>query len=149
MLIPAVFLLYNTLFHINIICATKSQLIPVWVMKVCSEHFRVTSQTQYVWMQLCYVAKTLWTLKGLGNRWKLQSKQIIKSKLKLGAKVVNQLYALYLWRLVLQFCIRTHNENNFNGFNLIPQVQFIHITDFTIPLRMTSIFLLKKGVEQE
>lgn len=63
--------------------------------------------------------------------------------------MVNQLDALYLWRLVFQFCIRTNGENNFNGFNLIPWVQFIHITDFTVPLRMTYIFLLKKGVEQE
>lgn len=116
-------------------------------MKVGSELVSVISQTQYVWHS--YVAKIFLMLKGLEYRWKLQSKQIIKSKLKVGTEVVNQIDALYLWRLVLQFCIRTHSKNNFNGFNLIPWVQFIHITDFTVALRMTYIFLQKKVVEQE
>lgn len=67
----------------------------------------------------------------------------------MGIKVENCLYAFCIWRLVLQSFIRTHSENNFCGFSLIPRMQFIHITDFAVPLRMASIFLLKKGVDQE
>lgn len=60
-------------------------------MKVCSEHFRAISQTQYIWYS--YIAKIFWMLEGLEYKWKLQSKQIIKSKLKVGTEVVNQLDA--------------------------------------------------------